>query len=584
MPITKAEFKELGIDASMVPVGIGSAAFLALQNKQIDALNLFDSQHATLETQGTAIRRLPQLPRYEALFSNGMVAHEDMIRDKPEVLAGFGRAMAKATVFCETNREACVRLFWKEYPNTKPAGDDAKVLADSVKVFSARFNKMLVFPEGKPRQWVSTIRIPGATSPPPCTKAGSSKRLDVDLDSVYTNAFVDKFSDFDTAAVQAQAKAFKDQGAGSVNQAQHNGSAPVFRVQGLEVTYRSSRGPTTALEGFSTTVAEGEFLSILGPSGCGKSTLLKVAAGPLKPSAGVAELRGQAIDGPRRDVGIVFQHATLLPWQNVLDNVLLPIRTMGMDIAAGTARAHALLKTMGWKFEQHYPHELSGGMQQRVGIARGLIHDPSLLLMDEPFAALDAMTRETMMVELQRIWSETRKSVMFITHSIPEAVFLSSKVVVLGPRPARVLREIDIDLPFPRPRKRLPARSSPSCAPSCARCSPTWRTRGRHERAHQIHRLPPAAAGRAAGAVVHRQPLPRRAVLRAAAGRRRAGGAVPRLCAGRFLGRFRLHAGVYGDRLRGRLHGGLHHRRAVRRIPLAGTPAVSLRAGPAVHA
>lgn len=210
VPITKAEFKELGIDASMVPVGIGSAAFLALQNKQIDALNLFDSQHATLETQGTAIRRLPQLPRYEALFSNGMVAHEDMIRDKPEVLAGFGRAMAKATVFCETNREACVRLFWKEYPNTKPAGDDAKVLADSVKVFSARFNKMLVFPEGKPRQWGQYNPDTWRDFAAALHEGGQLETLDVDLDSVYTNAFVDKFSDFDTAAVQAQAKAFKD--------------------------------------------------------------------------------------------------------------------------------------------------------------------------------------------------------------------------------------------------------------------------------------------------------------------------------------------------------------------------------------
>lgn len=465
VPITKAEFKELGIDASMVPVGIGSAAFLALQNKQIDALNLFDSQHATLETQGTAIRRLPQLPRYEALFSNGMVAHEDMIRDKPEVLAGFGRAMAKATVFCETNREACVRLFWKEYPNTKPAGDDAKVLADSVKVFSARFNKMLVFPEGKPRQWGSTTRIPGATSPPPCTKAGSSKR------STWTWTASIRMRSWTSSPTSTRLPCRRRPRRSRTRSRQRESGTTQWQRTGLPRPGPGGDLPVLArpdhgARGFSTTVAEGKFLSILGPSGCGKSTLLKVAAGLLKPSAGVAELRGQAIDGPRRDVGIVFQHATLLPWQNVLDNVLLPIRTMGMDIAAGTARAHALLKTMGLeKFEQHYPHELSGGMQQRVGIARGLIHDPSLLLMDEPFAALDAMTRETMMVELQRIWSETRKSVMFITHSIPEAVFLSSKVVVLGPRPARVLREIDIDLPFPRTEETL---ASPKFAQLCA--------------------------------------------------------------------------------------------------------------------
>lgn len=241
---------------------------------------------------------------------------------------------------------------------------------------------------------------------------------------------------------------------------------PVFRTENLDVTYQTSRGPTKALEGFSTSLASGEFLSILGPSGCGKSTLLKVAAGLLLPSSGSAELDGRPIDGPRRDVGIVFQQATLLPWQTVLNNVLLPIRTLGMDMQAGTERARSLLRLMGLEsFERHYPHELSGGMQQRVGIARGLVHDPSLLLMDEPFAALDAMTREHMMVELQRIWMEARKSVIFITHSIPEAVFLSTRVLVLSPRPARILRDINIDLPLPRTEETLAsARFGEICA------------------------------------------------------------------------------------------------------------------------
>lgn len=241
---------------------------------------------------------------------------------------------------------------------------------------------------------------------------------------------------------------------------------PVFRTEGLEVTYKSSRGPTKALEAFSATVAKGEFVSILGPSGCGKSTLLKVAAGLLKPSAGVAELDGKPISGPRRDVGIVFQQATLLPWRTVLDNVLLPIRTLHIDIESGTERARSLLRLMGLEsFERHYPHELSGGMQQRVGIARGLVHNPSLLLMDEPFAALDAMTREHMMVELQRIWMEARKSVIFITHSIPEAVFLSTRVLVLSPRPARILKEVTIDIPMPRTEETLSsARFGQHCA------------------------------------------------------------------------------------------------------------------------
>ena len=225
----------------------------------------------------------------------------------------------------------------------------------------------------------------------------------------------------------------------------------LFRARDLAVTYSSSRGPVKALEGLSATLAQGEFLSVLGPSGCGKSTLLKVVAGLLRPSAGTVSLRGVPITGPRPDVGIVFQQPTLLPWQSTLDNVLLPVRTLGLDLAAGREKAHALLKLVGLdKFSNHYPNELSGGMQQRVGIARGLIHDPALLLMDEPFAALDAMTREHMMMELQRIWMAAGKSVLFITHSIPEAVFLSDRIVVLSARPGRTVREIEVGLPRPR--------------------------------------------------------------------------------------------------------------------------------------
>ena len=225
----------------------------------------------------------------------------------------------------------------------------------------------------------------------------------------------------------------------------------LFRARDLAVTYSSSRGPVKALEGLSATLDQGEFLSVLGPSGCGKSTLLKVVAGLLKPSAGSVVLHGASITGPRPDVGIVFQQPTLLPWQSTLDNVLLPVRTLGLDLAKGREKAHALLKLVGIdKFSGHYPHELSGWMQQRVGIARGLVHDPALLLMDEPFAALDAMTREHMMVELQRIWMAAGKSVMFITHSIPEAVFLSDRIVVLSERPGRTIREVEVNLPRPR--------------------------------------------------------------------------------------------------------------------------------------
>jgi NitT/TauT family transport system ATP-binding protein len=225
----------------------------------------------------------------------------------------------------------------------------------------------------------------------------------------------------------------------------------LLRAEKLAVTYASTRGPVVALQDMSATLRQGEFLSVLGPSGCGKSTLLKVVAGLLRPSGGSITLAGAPITGPRPDVGIVFQQPTLLPWQTVLSNVLLPIRTLRMDETAGRAKAMQLLKLVGLeKFANHYPNELSGGMQQRVGIARGIIHDPALLLMDEPFAALDAMTREHMMLELQRIWLATGKSVVFITHSIPEAVFLSDRIVVLSSRPGRTVREFEVDLPRPR--------------------------------------------------------------------------------------------------------------------------------------
>jgi len=227
--------------------------------------------------------------------------------------------------------------------------------------------------------------------------------------------------------------------------------AASLAVRDLHLVYASSRGPVQALQQLSFDVEAGEFVSVLGPSGCGKSTLLKLASGLLKPSAGRIELAGRPVEGPRREVGIVFQQATLLPWKTVLENVLVPVRAMRGDVGAARDRARQLLRMVRLDaFAGHYPHELSGGMQQRVGIARALVHDPALLLMDEPFAALDAMTRESMMVELQRIWAGTGKSVLFITHSIPEAVFLSDRVVVMSPRPGRVLRIMEIDLPRPR--------------------------------------------------------------------------------------------------------------------------------------
>ncbi len=228
-------------------------------------------------------------------------------------------------------------------------------------------------------------------------------------------------------------------------------SAGYVEVRNLSVTFHTARGATEAVRDLSVTIEPGQFVSVLGPSGCGKSTLLRIAAGLLRPSGGEMRIGGEAVKGPRRDVGVVFQQPTLLPWKNVLANVLLPAKSLGLDMAAARARAMDLLKMAGLdKFAESYPNELSGGMQQRAGIVRGLIQDPTVLLMDEPFSALDAMTRERMMDELQAIWMKAGKTVLFITHSIPEAVYLSDRVLVLSPRPAQLVEDLTIDIPRPR--------------------------------------------------------------------------------------------------------------------------------------
>jgi NitT/TauT family transport system ATP-binding protein len=229
------------------------------------------------------------------------------------------------------------------------------------------------------------------------------------------------------------------------------GAEPVIAVRGLAKSYATARGPVAALETIDFSVGDGEFVAILGPSGCGKSTLLKILAGLLPASRGEARLRGTAITGPRRDIGVVFQSPVLFPWRSVLANVLLPVDVQHLGRAAHERVALDLLALVGLGgFEHRYPWELSGGMQQRVAMVRALIHDPAMLLMDEPFGALDAMTREQMNLELQRIWLERRKTVVFITHSIPEAVFLADRVLVMTPRPGRVVEIIAVELPRPR--------------------------------------------------------------------------------------------------------------------------------------
>jgi len=207
----------------------------------------------------------------------------------------------------------------------------------------------------------------------------------------------------------------------------------------------------TALQDVSLKIGRNEFITLVGPSGCGKSTLLRIVAGLILPTAGRASIGGAEITEPRSETGIVFQAPTLLPWASVLDNVLFPLRMMHRIDSTSTDKAMALLKLVGLQgFESKSPRELSGGMQQRVAICRALVHDPDILLMDEPFGALDALTREEMTMELLRIWSERPKTVLFVTHSITEAVVLADRVVVMSPRPGRIAEILDIGLPRPR--------------------------------------------------------------------------------------------------------------------------------------
>lgn len=233
----------------------------------------------------------------------------------------------------------------------------------------------------------------------------------------------------------------------SVQEKRATATSPVVAIEGLNVTFSSKRGRVTALDGVDLNVSEGEFLSIAGPSGCGKSTLLKVVAGLTKATSGTAQLRGQAVTGPRRDIGYVFQRAALLEWRTVRGNILLQAEMRGMDKSKANHRADELIEMTGLGgFEKSLPHELSGGMQQRVSLCRALLHEPDVLLMDEPFGALDALTRERMNVELHRIWRETGTTVILVTHSVAEAVYLANRVVVMSARPGRILETLDVPL------------------------------------------------------------------------------------------------------------------------------------------
>ncbi len=217
---------------------------------------------------------------------------------------------------------------------------------------------------------------------------------------------------------------------------------------GVTKSFGTPDSPVAALAEITTRINEGEFVSIVGPSGCGKSTLLRITAGLIRPTSGVATLNGRIVDGFRTDLGIVFQYPVLLPWKRAIDNILFQIEMRGLSRRAYLRKAQELIQLVGLDgFESNYPSELSGGMQHRVSLCRALIHDPRVLLMDEPFASLDAMTRDQMNIELLRIFGRAKKTILFVTHSIAEAVFLSNRVLVMSPRPGRIIADWAIDFP-----------------------------------------------------------------------------------------------------------------------------------------
>ena len=226
----------------------------------------------------------------------------------------------------------------------------------------------------------------------------------------------------------------------------------LVRVIGVDKIFKSrDRGALKAVDNVSLNIKSGEFVSIVGPSGCGKSTLMMMVSGLVPATHGDIVIDSTVVKKPYTELGIVFQRDALLEWRTVLDNVLLQVDVRGLDRKQYMPKAIGLLARAGLAgFEKYYPWELSGGMRQRVSICRALVGNPPLLLMDEPFGALDAMTREQMNLDLQKIWLENRKTVLFITHSISEAVFLSDRVIVMSPRPGHIAADITIDLPRPR--------------------------------------------------------------------------------------------------------------------------------------
>ena len=225
----------------------------------------------------------------------------------------------------------------------------------------------------------------------------------------------------------------------------------MIEISGVDQRFDTASGSVQALTAVDLSIAENEFVTLVGRSGCGKSTLLRIIAGLQKPSNGTVSIDGDPVLAPRSDVSMMFQRPALLPWRNVMQNVMLPVEIMGLDKRKARARAVELIELTGLAgFEKKMPYELSGGMQQRVSLCRSLVSDPKILLMDEPFSALDALTREELSVELQRIVMETNTTFVFVTHSIEEAVLLADRVVVMKPRPGRVREIVPVEIPRPR--------------------------------------------------------------------------------------------------------------------------------------
>lgn len=231
-----------------------------------------------------------------------------------------------------------------------------------------------------------------------------------------------------------------------------DGSGPLVAAHHLSHTFHDApSGPTPALRNVSLSARQGEFVVIVGPSGCGKSTLLRILGGLLKPGEGRVEFQGHPLTAPQADIGFVFQRSSLMPWRAVLQNVVLPLEIQGMPRREAEAQAREWIRLVGLAgFERNYPRQLSGGMQQRVALARALVHDPEVLLLDEPFGSLDALTRERMNLELVRIWNLRRKTAIMVTHSIPEAVFLADRVLVMSSRPGHIHTTIEVTLSRPR--------------------------------------------------------------------------------------------------------------------------------------